>query len=148
METFRAKTFAFMPMVTQDFREYTICFKPLLTWVMIKNVDTLVTAPNFILHVLQLYNTDWCLSMGFVCCSYFLYNLDIDVYNTSMAIFCSASWLSLYHLACTWLQLPPISIRLYMASYASFTSLYTSLVPRPHPRGEGLVTSGWFLGLH
>ena len=23
-----------------------------------------------------------------------------------------------------------------------------SLVPRPHPWGEGLVTSGWFLGLH
>ena len=23
-----------------------------------------------------------------------------------------------------------------------------SLVPRPHPRGEGLVTSGWFLGLY
>ena len=22
-----------------------------------------------------------------------------------------------------------------------------SLIPRPHPRGEGLVTSGWFLGL-
>ena len=56
-----------------------------------------------------LYNTDWCLSVAFVWCSYFLYNLDIDAYNSSMAIFCPASWLPLYHLASTWLQLPPIS---------------------------------------
>ena len=25
--------------------------------------------------------------------------------------------------------------------------LKTSLVPRPHPRGKGLVTFGWFLGV-
>ena len=27
-----------------------------------------------------------------------------------MAIFCPASWLPLYHLASTWLQLPPITL--------------------------------------
>ena len=42
-------------------------------------------------------------------CSYFLYNLDIDAYNSSMAISCLASWLPMYHLASSWLQLPPIS---------------------------------------
>ena len=40
----------------------------------------------------------------------FLYNLDIDAHNGSMAIFCPASWLSLYHLASTWLQLPPMAV--------------------------------------
>ena len=30
----------------------------------------------------------------------------------------------------------------------SSTCPRASLMPRPHPCGEGLVTSGWFLGLH
>ena len=33
-----------------------------------------------------------------MCCSYFLYNLDIDAYNSSVAVFCPACWLPLYHL--------------------------------------------------
>ena len=59
------------------------------------------------------YNTDWCLSVAYVWCSYFLYNLDIDAYNSSMAISCPASWLHLYHLASTLLQLAPL---FYMAT--------------------------------
>ena len=52
-----------------------------------------------------LHNTKRCLSIGFVCCFYFLYSLEIDAYNSTMAIFRPASWLPLYNLASTWLQL-------------------------------------------
>jgi len=33
-------------------------------------------------------------------------------------------------------------------SFTACILCMTSLVPRPHPWGEGLVTSGWFLWLH
>ena len=81
-----------------------------------------------------LYNTDWCLSVAYVQCSYFPYKLDIDAYNSSMAIFCPASWLPLYHLASTWLQLPPSTPLLHgfkwkLASLHSIYYVYLTPIP-------------------
>ena len=58
-----------------------------------------------------------------------------------MAIFCSASWLPLYHLASTWLQLPPISTLFYMASYAIPSKLHFTL----HPLTM-LIVRSWIVG--
>ena len=47
--------------------------------------STFHASTALLLAMALLYNTDWCLSVAFVWCSYFLYNLDIDAYNSSMA---------------------------------------------------------------
>ena len=74
--------------------------------------------------------------------SYFLYNLDVDAYNSSMAFFCPASLLPLYHLASTWHQLLPISTPLLHGFNAIPVPLHFTL----HPMTMLNVTS-WIVHL-
>ena len=123
-----------MTMVTQDFKVTKLAIlinmkvftfvkdekmrflKPLLTWVMNKNVHLTVGLLHYIpcphstffwwQLMAHLYNTNRHLSIGLCNVFFSSYTTHIQIHNTTMPTFCQANWLPLFIIL---LQLSPIS---------------------------------------